>query len=161
MRRNRKRGSLLAAGLLTTGAAALTATLLLASCGGGNGTDDYMDCDHALRSEATDIMLSTCTAVDHTSATAVTRLQQACKRILFNKANANCMQGIVNGTTITYGEAPWQKGLKVGWGVVAVADVALLLLAGKSLKDEKERAKKKAEKKAAQNDVKIEVKEDK
>lgn len=44
---------------------------------------------------------------------------------------------------------------------MAVADVALLLLAGKSLKDEKERAKKKAEKKAAQNDVKIEVKEDK
>ncbi len=39
MRRNRKRGSLLAAGLLTTGAAALTATLLLASCGGGNGTE--------------------------------------------------------------------------------------------------------------------------
>lgn len=133
----------------------------MTDCGGGNGTDDYMDCDHALRSEATDIMLSTCTAVDHTSATAVTRLQQACKRILFNKANANCMQGIVNGTTITYGEAPWQKGLKVGWGVVAVADVALLLLAGKSLKDEKERAKKKAEKKAAKNDVKIEVKEDK
>jgi len=38
MRRNRKSGSLLAAGLLTTGAAALAATLLLASCG-GNGTE--------------------------------------------------------------------------------------------------------------------------
>ena len=31
----------------------------ITDCGGGNGTDDYMDCDHALRSEATDLMLST------------------------------------------------------------------------------------------------------
>lgn len=42
-----------------------------------------------------------------------------------------------------------------------MADIALLALAGKSLKDEKERAKKKAEKKAAKAEVKVEVREEK
>jgi len=101
----------------------------ITDCGGGAGTEDYMDCDHALRSGAADLMLSTCTAVDHTSATAIHMMKQACKRILFNKANSNALQGIVKGSTISYTMAPWQVGLGVAWAVIGIMDVAVVALA--------------------------------
>ena len=81
-----------------------------------------MDPTAALYSGATDICLSQVVLGDTDNDLALKRLQNAAKNVLYNKANSNCLQlnGLVPGTTITYGMAPWRVGLMVGWGVVAV-----------------------------------------
>ena len=68
---------------------------------------------------------------DTSSPTAVYHLKDATKHILFNKANSNCVQGISPSASIWYEMSPWKSGLIAGWivvGVLALADVAYIVL---------------------------------
>lgn len=93
-----------------------------------NNATEYMDPTAALYSGGTDICLSQVVLGDTDNDLALKRLQNAAKNVLYNKANSNCLQlnGLVPGTTITYGMAPWRVGLVVGW--VAVAAIWLLCI---------------------------------
>lgn len=86
-----------------------------------NNATEYMDPTAALYSGATDLCLSQVQLGDTDNDLALKNLQKAAKNVLYNKANSNCLQinALVPGTTITYGRAPWQTGLMIGWVVVA------------------------------------------
>lgn len=58
---------------------------------------------------------------DTSSPTAVYWLKMACKHILFNKANSNCVQGIAPGDSIYYDMAPWRIGMYAAWGVIGIS----------------------------------------
>ena len=68
---------------------------------------------------------------DTSSPTAVYHLKDATKHILFNKANSNCVQGISPSASIWYETSPWKSGFVAAWivvGVLALADVAYIVL---------------------------------
>lgn len=68
---------------------------------------------------------------DTTSATAIYWLKMACKHILFNKANSNCVQGVSPSASISYDVSPWRVGMYAAWGVIGAllaVDVAFLVL---------------------------------
>lgn len=87
-----------------------------------NNATEYMDPTAALYSGATDLCLSQVQLGDTDNDLALKNLQNAAKNVLYNKANSNALQlnGMVPGTTITYGMAPWQMGLIAGWVLVAL-----------------------------------------
>lgn len=51
-------------------------------------------------------------------------LQDAAHRRLYNMVNSNTVIGLTPGTEVSYGEAPWQTGLKIGWVVLAILELA-------------------------------------
>ncbi len=61
---------------------------------------------------------------DKDSATTVYCLQDAAHRRLYNMVNSNAVIGLTPGTEVSYGEAPWQTGLKIGWVVLAILELA-------------------------------------
>lgn len=61
---------------------------------------------------------------DKDSATTVYCLQDAAHRRLYNMVNSNTVIGLTPGTEVSYGEAPWQTGLKIGWVVLAILELA-------------------------------------
>jgi beta-glucosidase len=87
-----------------------------------NNATEYMDPTAGMYSGATDICLSQVQVHDYDNDYITQKLQKAVKNILFNKANSNSLQinNLVPGATFTYGMAPWQKGLIIGWIVVAI-----------------------------------------
>ena len=60
---------------------------------------------------------------DKDSATTVYCLQDAAHRRLYNMVNSNAVLGLTPGTEVTYSEAPWQIGLKLGWVAVAAIEI--------------------------------------
>ncbi|HHT67007.1 MAG TPA: hypothetical protein GX010_02135 [Erysipelotrichaceae bacterium] len=99
----------------------------------GGQKNTYMTTDFMLR-RGGDLTLTnngTDGLYDQSSPTAVYYLKESVKRILFNKANSNCVQGISPSASIWYDMSPWKVGLSVTWGVVgllALLDVALIVL---------------------------------
>ena len=68
------------------------------------------------------------------TATVVSAMREAMHRVLYTVANSNAMNGMVPGSKITYGVAPWQYGV---WGGSA-ALVALAAFFGyKAVKNHK------------------------
>ena len=68
---------------------------------------------------------------DTSSPTAVYYIKDAAKHILFNKANSNCVQGLSPSASIWYDMSPWKAGFIAAWvvvGVLALADVAVIVL---------------------------------
>lgn len=97
----------------------------------GGQKNTYMTTDFMLR-RGGDLTLTnngTDGLYDTTSPTAIYWLKMACKHILYNKANSNCVQGVSPSASISYGLSPWRIGLYVTWGVVAIllaADIAVI-----------------------------------
>lgn len=101
----------------------------------GGQKNTYMTTDFLLR-RGGDLTLTnngTDGLYDTSSPTAVYWLKMACKHILFNKANSNCVQGVSPSASISYDLSPWRMGMYVAWGVIAaalVADAAVITLIG-------------------------------
>lgn len=95
-----------------------------------NNATEYMDPTAALYSGGTDLCLSQVVLGDTDNDLGILNLQKAVKNILYNKANSNILQisGLLPGADITYGMAPWQVGLIIGW--VAVGGIWILCIAG-------------------------------
>ncbi len=103
------------------------------SSAGGGTIDGYMNTDYGLHTLGTDVCLlpnqspeatlKSCLR-DKSSATTVYCLQDAAHRRLYNMVNSNAVIGLTPGTEVSYGEAPWQTGLKIGWAVVAILGIA-------------------------------------
>ncbi len=74
------------------------------------------------------------TIEDSKSATAVSNLRKATKNILYTVANSNAMNGIAPGTIISYTTAPWQTGLYVFDGVVALLVVGACVMVARKRK---------------------------
>ncbi len=97
----------------------------------GGQKNTYMTTDFMLR-RGGDLTLTnngTDGLYDTTSPTAIYWLKMACKHILYNKANSNCVQGVSPSASISYGLSSWRIGLYVTWGVVAIllaADIAVI-----------------------------------
>ncbi len=86
------------------------------------GGSAYMDPDSGLRA-GNDIMLNTFadgSLTDTSSATAVAAIRRATHNVLYMVANSNAMQGIVNGSKVSYKMAGWQKALLAGDIVAAL-----------------------------------------
>lgn len=93
-----------------------------------NNATEYMDPTAALYSGGTDLCLSQVTLGDTDNDLALKNLQNAIKNILYNKANSNVLQinNLLPGAGISYGLAPWQIGLAVGWVAVALVWAACI-----------------------------------
>ncbi|MFV0520356.1 MAG: glycoside hydrolase family 3 C-terminal domain-containing protein [Lachnospirales bacterium] len=94
---------------------------------------DYMYTNQGIAA-GSDLMLTfdaMKTIEDSKSATAVSDLRQATKNILFTVANSNAMNGIAPGTIITYKTAPWQMGLWVADGIIAVLLIGACVMVSK------------------------------
>jgi len=92
----------------------------------GGQKNTYMTTDFLLR-RGGDLTLTnngTDGLYDTSSPTAVYWLKMACKHILFNKANSNCVQGVSPSASISYDVSPWRVGMYVAWGVIAAALLA-------------------------------------
>ena len=99
----------------------------------GGTIDGYMNTDYGLHTLGTDVCLlpnqspeatlKSCLR-DKSSAATVYCLQDAAHRRLYNMVNSNAVIGLTPGTEVSYGEAPWQTGLKIGWAVVAILEIA-------------------------------------
>lgn len=91
-----------------------------------NNATEYMDPTAALYSGATDLCLSQVQLGDTDNDLALLNLQKAAKNVLYNKANSNILQisGLLPGAEISYGLAPWQIGLIVGW--IATAGICVI-----------------------------------
>lgn len=101
----------------------------------GGQKNTYMTTDFLLR-RGGDLTLTnngTDGLYDTSSPTAVYWLKMACKHILFNKANSNCVQGVSPSASISYDLSPWRVGMYAAWGVIAallVGDAAVITLIG-------------------------------
>ena len=99
----------------------------------GGTINGYMNTDMGLHTLGTDVCLlpnqspeatlKSCLR-DKDSATTVYCLQDAAHRRLYNMVNSNDVIGLTPGTEVSYGEAPWKTGLKIGWAVLAVLEIA-------------------------------------
>ncbi len=94
----------------------------------GGGIDSYMNTDKGLRTGGTDLILGTHTLRDYRSPSAVAALQQAVKRILYNKANSNAVIGLVTNHSVRHAKSPWQRGLNISWVLVALIDLLCIIL---------------------------------
>ena len=103
------------------------------SADAGGTIDGYMNTDYGLHTLGTDVCLlpnqspeatlKSCLR-DKSSAATGYCLQDAAHRRLYNMVNSNAVIGLTPGTEVSYGEAPWQTGLKIGWAVVAILEIA-------------------------------------
>lgn len=92
----------------------------------GGQKNTYMTTDFLLR-RGGDLTLTnngTDGLYDTTSPTATYWLKMACKHILFNKANSNCVQGISPSASITYDISPWRVGMYSAWGIIGAMVLA-------------------------------------
>lgn len=124
-----------------SGASAIVSGILRTECGftgtsytdAGGTINGYMNTDMGLHTLGTDVCLlpnqspeatlKSCLR-DKGSATTVYCLQDAAHRRLYNMVNSNAVIGLTPGTEVSYGEAPWQTGLKIGWVVLAILELA-------------------------------------
>ncbi len=92
---------------------------------GGEPTS-YMNTDQMLRAGGHLTLSNNGTngLYDKESATAIYHLKDACKHILYNKANSNCVQGIAPGASITYSTPVWRIWEGIAWSVVGAAVLA-------------------------------------
>ncbi len=96
------------------------------------GGSAHMSTDQGVRA-GNDLMLNTFadgTVKDTSSATGVAALCNAAHNTLYMVVNSNAMQGIANGSTITYKLAGWQKALIAGdiaAAVIILGGIALIL----------------------------------
>ncbi|WP_165443548.1 glycoside hydrolase family 3 C-terminal domain-containing protein [Olsenella sp. Marseille-P4559] len=98
---------------------------------------DYMDKNQAIYA-GTDLQLTYSAMTGEyegtNTATVVNQMRESMHRVLYTVANSNAMNGMVPGSKITYGVAPWQYGV---WGGSA-ALVALAAFFGyKAVKNHK------------------------
>lgn len=123
----------------------------LTDAGGSAGT--YMNPNSGLLSGATDLLLTSSSSIfDPFSDTPATRLQEAGHRLLYHKVNSNAMQPEFDGTkideslvlypgsSVSYGIAPWQVLLIVGWVVVGVLTVGAAVVAFLMIRKDKSAA---------------------
>ena len=111
----------------------------------GGTIDGYMNSDFGLRTGGTTSCLMQSSAgsgalSDPDSNTTIYYLREAAHYKLYQKANSNQVLGLVPGQTISYGMAPWQIAIVIGWvvtGVLAVGAVVLNVLAAKRGKGNK------------------------
>ncbi len=99
----------------------------------GGTINGYMNTDFGLHTLGTDVCLlpnqspeatlKSCLR-DKSSATTVYCLQDAAHRRLYNMVNSNAVLGLTPGTEVTYSDAPWQTGIKIGIAVAAVLELA-------------------------------------
>lgn len=97
-----------------------------------NNATEYMDPTAALYSGATDLCLSQVQLGDTDNDLALLNLQKAAKNLLYNKANSNTLQinNLLPGSDISYGMAPWQTGLIIGWvmsGIICLVMAAIIM----------------------------------
>lgn len=89
-------------------------------------------------------MLATNTTLtDSQSPTAVTAIRNAAKTILYNKANSNCMIGLVPGGEISYTTATWKivmNVLCVFMVLLTIGDAVWFVKAKKKMKKPAESA---------------------
>lgn len=109
-----------------------------------NNATEYMDPTQALYSGASDIALSQVSLGDTDNDLALKNLQMAAKNVLYNKANSNVLQlnGLLPGANISYGLAPWKKGLIAAWVLTAALFAAGLCWVLNVKKNEKKAAVK-------------------
>lgn len=123
-----------------SGASSIVSGILREECGflgtsytdAGGTIDGYMNTDMGLHTLGTDVCLlpnqspeatlKSCLR-DKDSATTVYCLQDAAHRRLYNMVNSNAVLGLTPGTEVTYSEAPWQIGLKLGWVAAAAIEI--------------------------------------
>lgn len=98
----------------------------------GGTIDGYMNTDFGLHTLGTDVCLLPNQSPEKTlqsclrdtdSDVTIYCLQQAAHRRLYNLVNSNAMLGQTPGSVTTYTAAPWQTGLKIAWGLVAVFEI--------------------------------------
>ena len=123
-----------------SGASAIVSGILRAESGftgtsytdAGGTINGYMNTDMGLHTLGTDVCLlpnqspeatlKSCLR-DKSSATTVYCLQDAAHRRLYNMVNSNAVLGLTPGTEVTYSDAPWQTGLKIGTIACVVLEV--------------------------------------
>ena len=138
-----------------SGASPIVSGILRKECGftgtsytdAGGTIDGYMNTDMGLHTLGTDVCLlpnqspeatlKSCLR-DKSSATTVYCLQDAAHRRLYNMVNSNAVLGLTPGTEVSYGEAPWKTGLKIGWIAIALLELAGALLLFKMWKKKKD-----------------------
>ena len=102
-----------------------------------------MDPDRMLRNGGDLVLYPHGVALDESSSvTAVSRLREACRNILYSYCNSNALQGIAPGSSISYRRAPWQWGITVMWccsaAVVAAGGIFVAVLWRKEVSEKKE-----------------------
>lgn len=139
-------------GAVWAGASDAVSVVLRQECGfvgtsltdAGGGADHYMNTDLGIRTGGTDLMLATNTTLtDSQSPTAVTAIRNAAKTILYNKANSNCMIGLVPGGEISYTTATWKivmNVLCVFMVLLTIGDAVWFVKAKKKMKKPAESA---------------------
>ena len=98
---------------------------------------DYMNKNQAIYA-GTDLQLTYSAMTGEyqgtNTATVVSKMRESMHRVLYTVANSNTMNGMVPGSKITYGVAPWQYGV---WGGSAVLVALAAFFGYKAVKNHK------------------------